>query len=212
MTVVTATAVMVLVVWLLDDHRRWRRPTGAAAGLVVLWPAVAIPAVVVVIAVRRRRQLAARRRAARAARRDEVLLAHALLVALSGGLTVAVGLHVVRDHLAPGLAESTDQVLRRATSDGLGAALQAAEGPGARLFHDLGAAHASGAPLVVALGARARELHERSRTEALQAARQLPVKMTFPLTLLMVPGFVILTIGPTIVSAFRSLFDSVGGL
>ena len=172
----------------------------AGAGLGIAW-----------IALRRRRAEAARRAAAAAIDVDQTLLVHMLLVALSGGLSLASALATAGAILSSGLGGAIDRVLREAATAGLGPALQSADGPGARLFRQLGSAHASGAPLVISLTTYASELHETRRATALQRARQLPVKMVVPLTLLMLPGFVLLTVGPTVLTAFSHLLQPLTG-
>ena len=201
-----------MATWLaLDQRVPHSGKLAIGAGLIVVQPLVAVLAAITWLALSRRHSEAARRRAVESAEDGEALLAHTLLVALSGGLNLATGIGAVRHRLDPGLAVAVDRLLREARRDGLGMALQSARGPAAQMFRQLGAAHVSGAPMVLALSSYAHELHERRRAESVQAARRLPVKMVFPLTLLMLPGFVLLTIGPTAVTSFQRLFEPLAG-
>ena len=65
--------------------------------------------------------------------------------------------------------------------------------------------------MVLALSSYAHELHEAKRSRALQSARQLPVKLVIPLTLLMLPGFLLLAIGPTVLTSVARLLGPFGG-
>jgi hypothetical protein len=49
------------------------------------------------------------------------------------------------------------------------------------------------------------EQRAEERARAVAAAKRLPVRMLFPLALLILPGFLVLTVGPTLLSAFDRL-------
>ena len=151
------------------------------------------------------------REAAAAAEREVELLARSLLVALSGGLAPAAALRTARRSLTSALGGEVDRILRDSTRSGLAAALLSAEGAGGRLFRQLGAAHLSGAPMILTLTALAKDLHESARAEAVQRARKLPVKMVIPLSLLMLPGFLMLMAGPAVLPSFRRLIGPMVG-
>lgn len=64
---------------------------------------------------------------------------------------------------------------------------------------------ASGAPLQPALLSLAETVRaERAATDRARLAR-LPVKLLFPLALLILPGFVLMTVGPTVISGLSRL-------
>ena len=161
----------------------------------------------------RRRSIAARRCLHElAVEREHAMLVHSMLIAISGGVSLSGALAGARESLMSGLGDAVDRLLRDSVAIGLAAALQAAVGSGARLFRQLGAAQATGAPVSLALGAYAHEIQEAERSRILQRARQLPVKMVVPLTLLMLLGFVLLTVGPTVLSSFDRLLGPFAGL
>lgn len=63
----------------------------------------------------------------------------------------------------------------------------------------------TGAPLQAAVSGYATALRNEERSRALTAARRLPVKLLFPLALLILPGFLILTIGPAVLGSLERL-------
>lgn len=151
------------------------------------------------------------REAAAEAGREVELLARSLLVALSGGLSPDAALRTARRSLRSRLGGEVDRILRESARTGLASALLAAGGAGGRLFRQLGAAHLSGAPMLVTLTALARDLHDSARAEAVQRARKLPVKMVIPLSLLMLPGFLMLMAGPAVLPSFGRLLGPMVG-
>jgi len=63
----------------------------------------------------------------------------------------------------------------------------------------------TGAPLIPAVSGHASRLKDEERSRQLTAARRLPVKLLFPLALLILPGFLILTIGPAVLGSLERL-------
>ncbi len=63
----------------------------------------------------------------------------------------------------------------------------------------------TGAPLQPAVSGYATTLRNEERSRDLTAARRLPVKLLFPLALLILPGFLILTIGPAVLGSLERL-------
>jgi tight adherence protein C len=64
---------------------------------------------------------------------------------------------------------------------------------------------ATGAPLAPAVSAHATTLRSEERSRQLTAARRLPVKLLFPLALLILPGFLLLTVGPALLGSLERL-------
>jgi tight adherence protein B len=77
------------------------------------------------------------------------------------------------------------------------------------LLSRLALATASGAPIAEAVADHLVELRHVRRTQALERVRRLPVTLMIPLGLLILPGFVVLFVGPIV---FRSLGDLLGAL
>src|SRR5438128_2368627 len=83
----------------------------------------------------------------------------------------------------------------------------------------LGLAAALGTPLAIALGRSARlgttigstlrsvavDLRGERRARAEELARRAPIKMLFPLVFLILPAFLLLTVGPVVLAMLRSL-------
>lgn len=64
---------------------------------------------------------------------------------------------------------------------------------------------ATGAPLAPAVSGYATALRSEERSRRLAAARRLPVKLLFPLALLILPGFLLLTVGPALLGSLERL-------
>ncbi len=59
--------------------------------------------------------------------------------------------------------------------------------------------------------AHVENLHFRQRMESLSRIRSLPVTLAVPLTLLIVPGFLLVLVGPTLVSRVAEMFGGLLG-
>jgi tight adherence protein C len=132
-------------------------------------------------------------------------LGQVLFIALSAGLPVAAALEFSTHEVGPAQAGEIRSVLREARHHGLAAALTAADGTAGRLFTDLAMAQLTGAPAVKAVASFVDEERRERRTRAAEAAQRLPVKLTVPLALLILPGFVLLIFGPTVISTVQRL-------
>jgi len=147
-----------------------------------------------------------RRRAAveRRARAEVAALAEMATVGLTGGLGIQQALQLAAETLTGPVGAEAERVLRRMQIDGT-AACFAAEGAVADLFRTVGRSMRTGAPLLNQVTRLADELHADLAAERMQAARKLPVAMLFPLTLLILPGFLLLTVAPALLDAFGQL-------
>ena len=63
----------------------------------------------------------------------------------------------------------------------------------------------SGAPLLPAIDGLIDELRGDLRQRQLEQIRKLPVKLLFPLALLILPGFLLLTVGPVVAGSIQRL-------
>lgn len=130
-------------------------------------------------------------------------------LALGSGLTVPLALPVVAGRapppLGPALAQAGDRFGHgEPLADALGRVTGV--GPPARpLVAILVAAHCDGAPVVEPLARLADELRTARRRAAEARARQVPVRMLFPLVCCTLPAFVLLTVVPPVVSALGDL-------
>jgi len=130
---------------------------------------------------------------------DEALVAELTALGLSAGLSfgAAVEAAIVA---VPGDFSST---LRRAGRRDLAAGGPPPDDPA--LFVVARRALATGAPLLPAISGHAAALRSEERSRQLNAARRLPVKLLFPLAFLILPGFLILTIGPAVLGSLEHL-------
>lgn len=130
-------------------------------------------------------------------------LARLLIVAVSGGMPLGSALERVAPMLSGPLGERVRDVLRRARRVGLTSALLAGDlGP---LGAALARANSTGASVIRTLHAHLAAADARRVTDALERARTAPVKLMAPLVCLLLPGFVLLVVGPGLADQFMDL-------
>ena len=213
MTSFTLLSVAVVVYGSLTAHSTGLRLLAAGAAAMALSNPVAGAGVAVVwFSLKRHRVLREKRLARRRAESEIELLTHSMLIGLSGGLSPAAALLLARETLESELRDEVDRVLRRSVQEGLAASLVNSRGVGGRLFRQVGAAQLSGAPLGLALAALATEHRAAARATAVERARRLPVKMVLPISLLMLPGLLILMVGPLILPSVVRLLSPIARL
>jgi tight adherence protein C len=74
-----------------------------------------------------------------------------------------------------------------------------------RLVRAMGRSQRLGTPLASALHSVAEDLRNERQARAEETARRAPVKMLFPLVFLILPAFLLLTVGPVLLATLRSL-------
>ncbi|NNF10166.1 MAG: hypothetical protein HKN74_07775 [Acidimicrobiia bacterium] len=188
-------------VGLLVPRRRWS--WSAAAGGLAWQPFLAVVAGLAGTMAVSIRRLRASRRSREGAERDVAVLAELVGLGLSAGLTLAQSLEAARSFVHADLDREVGELLRRSVRGGLGQSLAAADGFGRRLYAGAARAVVTGAPLAPAVDAFVREAVAEQRAADLEAARRLPVRLMLPLALLILPGFVLLTVGPTVLAALE---------
>lgn len=198
-----AVAVVVAAAW----WRRGAEPTlPALAGWgIVAHPMPAVAALVVVAARRRWTRAVGVTRRERAADGDIVLLADLVALGLTAGKTVRGALETSIPHLEPDLAAEVGTLVAAMNRVGASPALAAAGGRLTPLARVVASAVASGAPVAGAVAAHADHLRHLRHTEEVTAARRLPVRLLLPLALLILPGFVVLAVGPAVIQALARL-------
>lgn len=169
---------------------------GAAIGMMIGGPFLALIGGLVPVVVSRVR-----------IRRDPLpptrLVMLLLLVELRSGLSVLASLQAV----AAGLPSYSEllEVSRVATVSGLARSIESADDQLRPIIAQLARAQRSGA----SLSETVRRLLDRDlaaeRTRRLVKARSLPVKLMIPITLLMLPGLVLLLYAPTLFGLFSDL-------
>ncbi|HJR93781.1 MAG TPA: type II secretion system F family protein [Acidimicrobiia bacterium] len=131
---------------------------------------------------------------------DVVRLGSVLLVLVGSGMPLITALSVAAEG-----DPATEAVVRRSRRLGTAAALAGASGPLAPLLHRLANAAVSGAAPEQAIRAFIDAERRRRHTEAVERARRLPVRLMIPLTLLVLPGFVLMVYGPAFISLTHDL-------
>ncbi len=148
-------------------------------------------AVLVVPAIRRPR------RPRRTPDHDLAEFVRLVALALEGGATLddAVG---IAAGAAPGPAarHAVAALRRREELD---------DGPAARFLRVVWRARATGAPMAAAVDRLVADLAAARRADALECARRLPVRLLFPLVGLVLPGFLLVAVGPGVVAGLRRL-------
>jgi hypothetical protein len=138
-------------------------------------------------------------------REDVALLADLTALALTGGLGIRQALEIASGAVGGSIADEVDLMLRRSRVDGMVAAMTDSAGAGRELYRVIGSAIATGSALVDQVTRVADDLHATAGARRLEKVRRVPVTMLFPLTLLVLPGFLLLTIAPALVDAFMNL-------
>ncbi len=136
---------------------------------------------------------------------DLIVLALLVSLGLDAGMTPGSAIAWARPYLHPALASGVTAVTRRAHLDGLAAGLRSAVGFGSDLFVSLARAVETGAALAPVLDAYQQGLAADVRADAETHLRRLPVKLVFPLALLMLPGLVLMVSGPALIDVFGRL-------
>jgi tight adherence protein B len=182
---------------------------GLAIAVLVRYPQLLALAFGVFL-IRWARRARSHRRAESNATADVIVCARTLLVGLAAGLPLAAALELTTTQVGEVVGAELARVLRSARRHGVAAALAASEGRLTRsLLSRLALAQASGAPMSDAVAAFLSESRATRRTAALEKVRRLPVSLMVPLGLLILPGFVVLFVGPIVLGSLIDLFGAV---
>lgn len=151
-----------------------------------------------------------RRRIARRSRRvdtedDVILLADLMAIGVAAGLNVSASLELASQHVGGEVAIDVATALHRASRLGTATGLISMEGAASEVFRTIAVTSVAGAPLGSGLGALASRLRRDRHASAVEDARRLPVRLLVPLTLLVLPGFVVIAVGPAVVDAISRL-------
>ncbi len=146
-----------------------------------------------------------RRRTAASAQADVLVLGELSALGLAAGLDFVSALHRAAEPLSDEVRMEVQGMLRRAHLEGFSAALAGEGGRCRRLFRLAARAVETGAPVRGAVEAFVDDAISEERAAGLAAIRRLPVKLLFPLSLLILPGFMVLTIGPALLGSVRRL-------
>lgn len=136
---------------------------------------------------------------------DVALLADLTALGLVAGLSFPSSLEAAGRHAAPQLATAVRRIGRVARLDGTVAAYAGASGELAPLLGLVAGAMATGAPVAAAVAGFGVQIREQQRIRAVASARRLAVRLLFPLALLILPGFIVLIVGPVAMEGLARL-------
>ena len=139
---------------------------------------------------------------------DALVVARLLALAVASGQPLGRALADVRRRVPDAEASAIDDILGRASRDGLTRSLVETVGPVADLAGRLAKAQVTGAPVGPALDAFISTLHDARRFQAVEEARTIGVKLIIPLTLLLLPGFLALVVAPFILDQLDDLLGT----
>jgi tight adherence protein C len=200
--VVVALGVAGAIRWRFPRVGWWVLPAVAGA---VWYPLPTLALGVAALAVTRRGVIHRIRAERTRAERDAVALAELVGLGLSAGLSFTAALEAAAREVGPPLVDELHEVIRRSRHRGIAVALEESGGAARRLYLLAARATVTGAPVAAAVRAYVAEQHDADRARALAAARRLSVQLLFPLALLILPGFMVLTIGPALLGALERL-------
>lgn len=193
--------------WWVATGLGWRRPwlSAAASGLLVLSPMVGTA--VIAVAVARNRWLRARRdgQIERHADSDVALLADLLGLGLTAGLSLRAAIDIAAPQVAAPVQADLAAMCRRIDRSGLAAGLAGTSGRLEGLARVAAGAAVSGAPLAPAVAAFSKVRRHADHATRMERARRLPVRLLLPLALLILPGFVLLAVGPAVLQGLARL-------
>ena len=177
---------------------------GLAAAAVVGLPLLVFPLGCGWLVASLARRLQRRTATSAATRQDVAALSEMTAIGLTGGLGIHNALGLAADAIGGPVGAESKQLLRRAKVDGI-ASLLHVEAAATPLYRTIGRAATSGASLLEAISRLAEQMHGELAAEQEVAARKLPVTLLFPLTLLILPGFILLTVAPAVLEALARL-------
>lgn len=188
----------------------WRRPvdrpllSAAIAALLIFHPLFLVaPAIGFLANLRRRRSVDF-------IPEQQALAARIVLVGLAAGLPLLATLQIAAERSTGAVSAELTLLIRRARREGIAQALSRWTGPNTNsLLTRLARAAASGAPMLDAVASYLAELRMERRTRAIEKARRLPVTLMIPLGLLILPGFVLLFVGPVLLGSLTELQGSL---
>ena len=147
----------------------------------------------------------ARRRVRATKPADLAALAELTALGLVAGLPFRAALRAAGRHAPPALSHEVRRVDRAANLRGAAVAYAQAGGQLEPLMRLAARAMATGAPLAAAVTAYAAQIRNDERTRAVADARRLAVRLLFPLALLILPGFIVLIVGPVTLQSLARL-------
>ena len=182
---------------------------GCGIALVLRYPWLAAGSVMPMLTARYRSVRSRRKEQARSAI-DPMLVARVVQVGLAGGLPLAAALELAVGEVGQLVGAELNAALRTARRQGMASSMASSSGLLLRpLFARIALAQTSGAPMHDAVTAFLAEGRAARRGVALERVRRLPVTLMVPLGLLILPGFVLLFVGPIVLTSLLDLSRSL---
>lgn len=169
------------------------------------------PGLLVGVAVLHYRRRPRRRRRRGRSETDLIELCRIVRVGLAGGLNLVGSLEMAGERVDPSLGMEVEALLRRGRIDGIAQTLVTTQGRLQPLTAQLSRAQVTGAPLGPALDALLARLESEARGRSLERIRSMPVKLIVPVSLLLLPGFVLVVVAPSALDQIGSLLGGLGG-
>lgn len=198
----TVAAVLVVIAGFAPIPAAMRVACAAVALAWVGGPAATIVVGALVLAAVAHRRMTVRARVDDRDADEELLAVDLIALGVSGGLSFAQAVGIAASTVTGTPHLRLRAIQRRLTA---GSGSLALDGPLGEVARVADRSAASGAPL--GPGLRAVAASVRSDRAAVDSARlaRLPVRLLFPLALLILPGFILLAVGPTVISGLSRL-------
>lgn len=197
----TAVAIVLGLVGWYQRPKPWAYVLMAAGG-VLFNPVLGIGVAGAFVLANRWMAIAAKRAAARVHSHDVLAALDLVSLATTAGLAFHAAVSLASREIAGPVAHDLNRAVAR-TGSGLGHALD--DGPFARAFDAAQRSAVSGAPLGDTLVDLAKEIRSDEAAAERERIERLPVKLLFPLAFLILPGFVLVAVVPSIVSGMSQL-------
>lgn len=140
-----------------------------------------------------------------AASADVALIAELAALGVSAGMTFTTALEHAAQELGDEAGNELRLLVRRLRTGGIAEVLESHEGDLSALALLVARAQLTGAPVLRAIESFVDSRHDEERSARLAAVRRLPVVLALPLTLLILPGFVMLVTAPAVVTTVQQL-------
>ena len=166
---------------------------GVAAGVAVAG------AIVMVLAARRG---ASRRRLTLDAEQDELVALDLIAIGVAGGASVSHAMEIARSVVGPDVGGDLAHITRHRAA---GIGCEPRTGGLQSMVDAVRRSEAMGTSLAPELAAIAAAARSERHVAARERLARLPVKLLFPLALLTLPGFMLMTVGPVVLASLLRL-------
>lgn len=164
--------------------------------LLAMWRSIQHPAV---------RWLSSRRLPFHTGEIDVEVIAELVALGVSAGMTFPSALEHAAGELGDEAGDELRMLVRRLRAGGIADVLQSHDGRLSSLALVVARAQLTGAPVLRAMETFVDSRLDERRSADLAAVRRLPVVLSLPLALLILPGFVLLVAAPAVVTTVQQL-------